>query len=312
MVERRVPGPHPLPRPVAAPVHCCRLHRGRPPRSAPHRIPAAVPRIGGRRRDNWSWTESRYVARTYAAGGFGGRLRGAVWTALVDPDRLLARNRHREESEYVVDTIASRSSYSRTAQRSPTHRAEDSCFSPRLISGRSTDPLRLFEKVERDAGAIRLPQWGAGWRAPRTAAHDFGPLGGRVPAQRPRRSPERGSAPDRRQLHGVTFTLDPGSAFRPAGCSAAPSPGPLPSPQRTALVGKLPSSVLTFPNRDGLLLVASMEPVPRPPPGTLQHFGLVDANLPPHPNAERAVRLPRHRDARSARHDGSRLTRWAR
>lgn len=32
---------------------------------------------------------------------------------------------------------------------------------------------------------------------------------------------------DRRRLHGATFKLDPGPAFRPAGCSAATSPGPL-------------------------------------------------------------------------------------
>lgn len=63
---------------------------------------------------------------------------------------------------------------------------------------------------------------------------------------------------------------------------------PPPSPRcraRTApanpdLVGNLQSSVLTSPNRHGLLSVASMEPVPRPPPGPLQHLGLVDAPLP--------------------------------
>lgn len=56
------------------------------------------------RRDDWSWTDCRNVARTYAAGGFGGRLPGAIWTATVAPDRLLARNRDRDEFEYVVDT----------------------------------------------------------------------------------------------------------------------------------------------------------------------------------------------------------------
>ncbi|MFI6030713.1 hypothetical protein [Amycolatopsis magusensis] len=56
------------------------------------------------RRADWSWTESRAVARTYAAGGFGGRLPGAIWTALVEPERLLARNTDRDECEYVVDT----------------------------------------------------------------------------------------------------------------------------------------------------------------------------------------------------------------
>jgi hypothetical protein len=50
-------------------------------------------------------------------------------------------------------------------------------------------------------------------------------------------------------------------------------------PQHTFLVGNSQSSVLTSPNRHGLLAVASMEPVPRPPPGPLQHLGLVDAPL---------------------------------
>ncbi|MFK0244510.1 hypothetical protein ACIQUM_07415 [Amycolatopsis azurea] len=56
------------------------------------------------RRTDWSWTDSRQVARTYAAGGFGGRLPGAIWTALVNPERLLARNTDRDEAEYVIDT----------------------------------------------------------------------------------------------------------------------------------------------------------------------------------------------------------------
>ncbi|KFZ80846.1 hypothetical protein ED92_11030 [Amycolatopsis sp. MJM2582] len=56
------------------------------------------------RRDDWSWTESRRVARTYAAGGFGGRLPGAIWTALVEPGRLQACNTDRDEAEFVVDT----------------------------------------------------------------------------------------------------------------------------------------------------------------------------------------------------------------
>ncbi|WP_410583878.1 hypothetical protein [Amycolatopsis sp. lyj-108] len=57
------------------------------------------------RRDDWSWTESRDVARIYAAGGFGGRLPGAIWTALVEPGRLLARNTDRDEAECVIDTV---------------------------------------------------------------------------------------------------------------------------------------------------------------------------------------------------------------
>ncbi|GLY38299.1 hypothetical protein Amsp01_043230 [Amycolatopsis sp. NBRC 101858] len=56
------------------------------------------------RRADWSWTDSRDVARTYAAGGFGGRLPGAIWTAMVEPERLLARHTDRDEFEYVVDT----------------------------------------------------------------------------------------------------------------------------------------------------------------------------------------------------------------
>ncbi|MCR6488365.1 hypothetical protein M8542_36600 [Amycolatopsis sp. OK19-0408] len=56
------------------------------------------------RRADWSWTDCRDVARAYAAGGFGGRLPGAIWTATVSPERLLARNHERDEFEYVVDT----------------------------------------------------------------------------------------------------------------------------------------------------------------------------------------------------------------
>jgi hypothetical protein len=56
------------------------------------------------RHADWSWTDSRDVARTYAAGGFGGRLPGAIWTAIVEPERLLARNTDRDEFEYAVDT----------------------------------------------------------------------------------------------------------------------------------------------------------------------------------------------------------------
>ncbi|RSM80477.1 hypothetical protein DL991_10125 [Amycolatopsis sp. WAC 01375] len=56
------------------------------------------------RRDDWSWTESRHIARTYAAGGFGNRLPGAIWTALVEPERLQACNTDRDEAEYVIDT----------------------------------------------------------------------------------------------------------------------------------------------------------------------------------------------------------------
>lgn len=59
------------------------------------------------RRADWSWTDRRDVAERYAAGGLGGRPAGQVWTALVEPWRLLCRNDDtdgRNEAEYVVDT----------------------------------------------------------------------------------------------------------------------------------------------------------------------------------------------------------------
>lgn len=59
------------------------------------------------RRGDWSWTDDLTVARGYADGTRAQRPTGAVWTALVEPFRLLARNDgpdSRDESEYVVDT----------------------------------------------------------------------------------------------------------------------------------------------------------------------------------------------------------------
>lgn len=56
------------------------------------------------RRGDWSWTDSRAVAERYAAGTHYGRPKSMVWTAMVEPRRLLARNTERDESEYVVDT----------------------------------------------------------------------------------------------------------------------------------------------------------------------------------------------------------------
>lgn len=41
------------------------------------------------RRAAWSWNDSRDVARAYAAGRLRQAGPGAVWTALVEPDRLL-------------------------------------------------------------------------------------------------------------------------------------------------------------------------------------------------------------------------------
>ncbi|OXM50265.1 hypothetical protein CFP71_27925 [Amycolatopsis thailandensis] len=57
-----------------------------------------------RRRTDWSWTDSLDVARDYALSGIRGRPRGTIWTALVDPAMLLARNTGRDEKEYIVDT----------------------------------------------------------------------------------------------------------------------------------------------------------------------------------------------------------------
>ena len=54
--------------------------------------------------DGWSWTDDVEVARTYASGEHYGRGLGWLWTAVVDPERLLCRNSFRDESEYVVET----------------------------------------------------------------------------------------------------------------------------------------------------------------------------------------------------------------
>lgn len=56
------------------------------------------------RRGDWSWTDDRTVAYRYADGQHYQRPRGTVWRATVTPDRLLARNTERDESEYVVNT----------------------------------------------------------------------------------------------------------------------------------------------------------------------------------------------------------------
>lgn len=57
------------------------------------------------RRDHWSWTDDIAVARGYAQGTAARRPSdGVVWTAQVEPWRLLARNLNRSEAEYVVDT----------------------------------------------------------------------------------------------------------------------------------------------------------------------------------------------------------------
>lgn len=56
-------------------------------------------------RDNWSWTDDLAVAQKFAD-GLAHRTPGKVWTAVVPPERLLARIHEfgRHESEYVVDT----------------------------------------------------------------------------------------------------------------------------------------------------------------------------------------------------------------
>lgn len=56
------------------------------------------------RRARWSWTDNREVAVDYAQGRYH-RTPGKLWTAHVEPWRLLCRNvGTRNESEYVVDT----------------------------------------------------------------------------------------------------------------------------------------------------------------------------------------------------------------
>ncbi|MGC7095387.1 hypothetical protein ACPZ19_12030 [Amycolatopsis lurida] len=75
-------------RTVPRPTTAMRLYRG------------AVP---GRRAD-WSWTDSLEIARIYAEGRQVRRPPGQVWSALVPPDRMLARNDDRDEREFVVNT----------------------------------------------------------------------------------------------------------------------------------------------------------------------------------------------------------------
>ena len=56
------------------------------------------------RRLNWSWTERIEVAEKFAAGDRRGRPLGKVWTAEVEPWRLLCRNDDRSEAEFVINT----------------------------------------------------------------------------------------------------------------------------------------------------------------------------------------------------------------
>ncbi|WP_037311900.1 hypothetical protein [Amycolatopsis orientalis] len=55
-------------------------------------------------RPDLALSRGRWRTLFTAAGGFGNRLPGAIWTALVEPERLQARNTDRDEAEYVVDT----------------------------------------------------------------------------------------------------------------------------------------------------------------------------------------------------------------
>lgn len=56
------------------------------------------------RRSDWSWTDDIRVAQDYAFSGISARPEGRVWTALVPPPNMLARNLGRGEAEYVVNT----------------------------------------------------------------------------------------------------------------------------------------------------------------------------------------------------------------
>jgi hypothetical protein len=57
-------------------------------------------------RYGWAWTSDRAVAERFACGVIRGQTPGRVWTALVEPQRLLAfiHEAQRNESEYVVET----------------------------------------------------------------------------------------------------------------------------------------------------------------------------------------------------------------
>ncbi|TYQ11605.1 UNVERIFIED_ORG: hypothetical protein L601_001500000190 [Gordonia westfalica J30] len=74
--------------PAARPTTSVRLYRGA----------TADGRAG------MSWTDHLSTARSFAYGQLRGRPVGTVWTALVDPDRLLSRVTERSESEFIVDT----------------------------------------------------------------------------------------------------------------------------------------------------------------------------------------------------------------
>jgi hypothetical protein len=56
------------------------------------------------RNDGMAWTSSREIAEKFATGRLRGRELGEVWTANVEPWRLLAKVADRDEHEYVVNT----------------------------------------------------------------------------------------------------------------------------------------------------------------------------------------------------------------
>lgn len=80
-------------------VGCRRAESQRP--TEPVRLYRGAPPEG---KAGMSWTSSRTVAEQFAAGGLRGRPQGTVWTALVDPARLLAHfPGSRDEDEYVIN-----------------------------------------------------------------------------------------------------------------------------------------------------------------------------------------------------------------
>jgi hypothetical protein len=74
-------------------------------RTIRHKLPLTLYRgATEEHRAGWSWTSSLAMAQSFATGGLRGRAQGQVWTAQVEPTRLLARISGRDEDEYLVDT----------------------------------------------------------------------------------------------------------------------------------------------------------------------------------------------------------------
>lgn len=55
-----------------------------------------------------SWTAGVETAQKFASGDMPGRTPGKLWTATVEPYRLLAHLNDRQETEYVVNTVGLR------------------------------------------------------------------------------------------------------------------------------------------------------------------------------------------------------------